>query len=432
MTTVERIYVPFALLCMARGVIPIVASQGDESQIPKFSAASFILQATVFAILAVLIWVHWKPFVAGIRASGFLLILCVLAVVSAGWSSEHFFSLRRAVLLLATTMLGIYIASRFDLEEQLNIFGWFAMISVIGSFAMAIFVPQYGISHDVHFRDWKGLFPHKNALGQQMAFGILVLAVGRPKELPRGILGVTLLGAVLLLVLSHSATSVSVVVVISAIYATFHLMRLRRRKTLPLWLALTPLVLAGVALVAINLSFFFTVLGRDATLTGRTAIWSAVIDAIQVRPWFGYGYGVFWRGGVQGDASDVLTAIHWTGLQQAQSGYLDLCLDLGLVGFAVFLSGCAKAVWRGLKLFRSASTRAGKWPFIFLIFFLAYNLVESSLLQLYTFMWVPYASVFVSLALMDTAEQSEFKPKEQSRAETIGLSAPFESSGVRL
>jgi O-antigen ligase len=190
------------------------------------------------------------------------------------------------------------------------------------------------------------------------------------------------------------------------------------------------LVLAGVAVVAINLGVFLTILGRDATLTGRTAIWSAVVDAIQARPWFGYGYGVFWRGGLQGDAIDVLTAIHWSGLMQAQSGYLDLCLDLGLVGFAVFLSGCGAAVWRGLKLFRSASTRAAKWPLIFLIFFLAYNIVEGSLLQLYTFMWVPYASVFVSLALMQTAEQSEFNPKEQSRGQSIDLPTPFESSGV--
>jgi exopolysaccharide production protein ExoQ len=430
MKTVEKAYVLFALLCMARGIIPVIAAQGDESQSPQFSATSFLLQISVFAILAVLIFVHWKSFASGIRASGLLLVLCALAIASAGWSSEYFFSFRRAIILLLSTMLGIYMASRFDWEEQLNLFGWLAVISIVGSFVMVIFFPQYGISHDVHSGDWKGLFPHKNALGLQMAFGIVALAVARPKGVPRGILGASLLGAVLLLLLSRSATSVSIVAVITAVYVTLHLTRLKRRKTLPLWLVLAPLILVGVAFVAINLSVFLAILGREATLSGRTAIWSAVLDAIRERPWLGHGYAVFWRGGLQGDARDVLTAIHWSGLQQAQSGYLDLCLDLGLVGLLIFLGGFSIAVWRGLKLFRSGSTRAAKWPLVFLVFFLAYNFVESSLLQLYTFLWVPYVSIFVSLALMQTAEQAEFEFEQQGSTEMIALPGSSGSSGV--
>jgi hypothetical protein len=34
---------------------------------------------------------------------------------------------------------------------------------------------------------------------------------------------------------------------------------------------------------------------------------------------------------------------------------------------------------------------------MFLIFFCLYNFVEGNLLQLYTFLWVPYVVVFVSL-----------------------------------
>jgi O-antigen ligase len=430
MKTVEKIYLLFALLFMARGIIPVAAVQGDESQIAQFDVTSFLLQGVIFAIFVLLILFHWKSFASGVRASGWLLALCGLAIVSAAWSPEPFFSFRRAIILLGTTMIGIYMAARLDWDEQLNVFGWLAAIAIAGSFVMAIFFPQYGISHDVHSGDWKGLFPHKNALGQLMVFGILALAIGRPKSMPKGILVVCLFGAAILLALSRSATAAVVVVVIAAMYITLHLMRVRSRKTLPLWLVCTPLIFAGIALVAVNRGAILEILGRDSTLTGRTAVWTAVVDAIRERPLLGYGYADFWRWGVQGEARDVLNAIHWSGLQQAQSGYLDLCLDLGLVGLMVFLCGLGVAMWRGLKLFRSGSTSTAKWPLMFLAFFFMYNFVESSLLQLFTFLWVPYVSVFVSLALMQTAEQPEFEFEKPAHAEMIGLPTPFESSGI--
>ena len=35
-------------------------------------------------------------------------------------------------------------------------------------------------------------------------------------------------------------------------------------------------------------------MGKDWTLTGRTAIWTAVVERIDQRPLFGYGYDAFW------------------------------------------------------------------------------------------------------------------------------------------
>ena len=35
-------------------------------------------------------------------------------------------------------------------------------------------------------------------------------------------------------------------------------------------------------------------LGKDATLTGRTKIWDAIWRQIQERPWTGYGYSAVW------------------------------------------------------------------------------------------------------------------------------------------
>jgi exopolysaccharide production protein ExoQ len=425
----EKGFVVFALLYMARGVIPVVAAQGDESQLGEFNAISFTIQALVFVILGALIFVQRQSILPGITNSGLLLSLCGLAIASAAWSSEPVFTLRRGILLLATTILGIYVGSRFDWDEQLNLFAWMGVVSVVGSFLMVFLLPQYGLSHDMHWGNWKGLFPHKNALGQQMDFAILTFAIGKPKGLPRGVLSASLAGAALLLFLSHSMTSIALAAVIACAYPILWLVRLKKRRTLPLWVPLVPVFAAVAWFIASNSGAILDILGRDSTLTGRRDLWPAVIDAIKERPLFGYGYAVFWRWGLSGDARDLLTSIHWNGIMQAHNGYLELCLDLGLSGLLLFVWGFVAAARRAMKLFHREPNRATRWAVMYLLFFALYNLFEGSLMQLYTFLWVPYVSVFVSLALMEAADQREreadLSPStdEQSGAEMAPVTA---------
>src|SRR5277367_5132139 len=97
----EKGFVVFALLYMARGVIPVVAAQGDQSQLGEFNAISFTIQAFVFVILGVLVFVQRQSFLPGIANAGLLLYLCGLAIASAAWSSEPVFTFRRGILLAA-------------------------------------------------------------------------------------------------------------------------------------------------------------------------------------------------------------------------------------------------------------------------------------------------------------------------------------------
>jgi hypothetical protein len=74
---------------------------------------------------------------------------------------------------------------------------------------------------------------------------------------------------------------------------------------------------------------------------------------------------------------------------------------MGIVGLLVFLCGFAVSVWRAGKLFQAGSINGAKWPLLFMIFFGIFNLTESNITRPLTFLWVPYASIFVSMALME-------------------------------
>ena len=81
-------------------------------------------------------------------------------------------------------------------------------------------------------------------------------------------------------------------------------------------------------------------LGRDPSLTDRTAVWADVL-ALQNRPMLGYGFESFWLG----DRLMVLWNKWWWRPTQAHNGYIETYLNLGLVGLGL-LAGLLLSTFR--------------------------------------------------------------------------------------
>jgi exopolysaccharide production protein ExoQ len=127
--------------------------------------------------------------------------------------------------------------------------------------------------------------------------------------------------------------------------------------------------------------FLIQLLGKDMTLTGRTNIWSAVLDSIVKRPLLGYGYQAFWLG-MEGESYRVILVVSWM-LAQAQNGFLDIMLENGAAGLAIVLLvfGFAfrDAVVCLLRSRDHGQLRAVEWYLVIVILTLVYNLDESFL-----------------------------------------------------
>src|ERR1700722_8905559 len=127
MKILEKAYLIFALIFLANGVIQ---TDVGENVGPRLPSVSLLLgQVFVFSILAVLLAIHWKEVIFGIRRSGWLMALCGLAMASAVWSVDPQYAFRRAIVLLATTMFGVYLASRFDWDEQLSLYAGMSVVA---------------------------------------------------------------------------------------------------------------------------------------------------------------------------------------------------------------------------------------------------------------------------------------------------------------
>jgi len=113
-------------------------------------------------------------------------------------------------------------------------------------------------------------------------------------------------------------------------------------------------------------------LGRDPTLTNRTAIWQA-LQRLEVNPIVGTGFMSFWTGA----RLEEMMRLFGAGLNQAHNGYLEQYLNLGYIGVAfiavIILSGLLR-----VRRHLSDDPAAGMLRLCFIVSAVLYNYTEAS------------------------------------------------------
>ena len=97
-------------------------------------------------------------------------------------------------------------------------------------------------------------------------------------------------------------------------------------------------------------------LGKDATLTGRVPLWRLVDAEIGRHLILGFGYQAFWTE-ANPDAWRSWTKVGWQA-PHAHSGFRDVLLNFGLVGFLVLVATVVRAMRQGAAL-HCAPARGG-------------------------------------------------------------------------
>jgi O-antigen ligase len=114
-------------------------------------------------------------------------------------------------------------------------------------------------------------------------------------------------------------------------------------------------MLAGLVLVAAAEMVFGVsaglseALGRGSTLTGRTVLWARLLE-LHTNPILGTGFQSFWLG----DRPEQLEGIFFFIPDEAHNGYLEIYLDLGLIGVFFIVGLFVATFWKiRAKLFRN-------------------------------------------------------------------------------
>jgi O-antigen ligase len=317
-----------------------------------------LLTAVTWILCAVLMFKRLASSVRLMSHHKALLAFVALAFLSTLWSQEPSITFRRAMLLWLAFLFAWFFASYYSPADQRRILLAAGIVVALASIAMAILLPQYGISSG---GEWKGVFGQKNRLGLSIFF----LFSGLPfRKIPNGRALLTLaLQSILpigLIVLSQSKTSLIMVLVLIAVRVLGPFVSRARRHQLPFILFATIFAVILTPLIAIAArDVILPLLGRDSTLTGRTDHWGLLLSYAYRHFWLGYGYQAFWTG--TGDSLAVIKDVGAT-MKGADSGYIDTVLQFGAAGIALLLVIFVVAARDFLELLRTRSVPlVGYW-----------------------------------------------------------------------
>ena len=198
---------------------------------------------------------------------------------------------RRSVSLLTATTIAIYLGERYSIQVFARLLAKTLCLVMMLVLVLYCIAPEYVIDYSAYGGAWKGLSRYKNTFGEHMAIAVLLLALVKFQRFD-WLRYLGLLIAAGLLLLSGSATSLVCCILSLATTALWRLMRGEQRLLAYTLAAL--ICCLGIYCMLSPPEPLFQVLGRDATLTGRTRIWTTLLPIIADHPILGYGYAAFW------------------------------------------------------------------------------------------------------------------------------------------
>ena len=391
----------FLMLIYSQGWTMPLTGGGDETSESGLLRAMFLpAYAVAVGLMALTPWTVVK----GAVRQPFLIALMMIVALSLLWSVSPDQTSRRVFAVAFTTLGGIVLAARFSWATLAEVMAATLAILAVFCLLFGLFVPSLGRMTELFPGAWRGVWQEKNSLGDNMALGVVICASAGMLSPARRWLwwGFSVL-CLVLVVLSTSKTSL--VALALGVGALFFVALVRRGPVAGV--AATWAAVVGVGLIAAVIVFasdaVFGLLGKDATLTGRTKIWAGVLRQIEQRPWLGYGYAAVW------DETDRWGPLAWivkdSGFRphHAHNSWLEQWLGIGIPGLVAWgLFYMQTMVTAIIAVYRD---KGAYLAFPFLIVFTLTSLTESIAVVYHDMRWVIFVALAVKLALPDPAEK---------------------------
>jgi exopolysaccharide production protein ExoQ len=302
--------------------------------------------------------------------------LCCFALLSTLWSADRSFTARAGLEYLGT--IGAGVLSAWLLKPRTFI--TMLTVALLGVAAVSVALGRSQLDPLTGEVTYVGVFESKNVLGFFTAMIILAgsaLVIDGRQPSPARLLGLIALPAALpLLVLSRSATSVAALAVaLVALSLGLMLSRLNRfgraRVIAAALIILLPVAFLLMIASGEVISRLLGMLGKNATLTGRTLLWGYAAQLIPDHPLLGVGYAAFWRH----DSEDAEALWNAFGIASRtgfhfHNAYIEMVIELGYIGGAILVATLIAISAAALRY----SWKVGSVPAAFLVALMAYFL----------------------------------------------------------
>jgi O-antigen ligase len=331
-----------------------------------------------------------------------LLLLTTFAITSLFWSENPVETADQLKALIRATLLGIYLATRYPLRQQLQLLAWALGISAIMSMVVSIALPAYGTSVANHLFVWQGIYGHKQYLARAMTVAAIVFLLLIVENRNYRWLKVALLVIALALIwMSTSRTGIGFFI-LSIFLIPLHKIIRQPFKVREIILLLALVIFGGIIILIIgNLeTIVVDIMGKNLEFNGRAPLWERCIKLGLERPWLGYGYAGFWNSPI---SLEVGRGGFWIGGElgtaHSHSGFIDTFLTLGLVGLSLAVLNFLSTLLRILKLlFRTREVEV-LWGLQMVVLMFCFNIFELNTILISSFFWIFYISISLSTVI---------------------------------
>jgi exopolysaccharide production protein ExoQ len=408
----ETLFAIASIFFFSQGLFGLVIDTSNSQNSPDSDSSVLrTIASIIYFITIALLGLRWQQTCRAILKNKWVVALLALAMASALWSPMPTVVLKKVISLTGTTLFGIYLGTQYSFDRQLKLMGWAFGLAIPLSF-LFVFRGDGVMYTDAISGAWKGIYLHKSTLGENMFISFLMfygLASVYPRR--RLLCGVACILSVILIIFSKSAIALLSLIAIAILLNVLKYSSLRSKLGISAAFSSVVLFLLVQAALIFNINQFLDFNNKDITISGRTPLWDSIWEFIQLKAFLGYGYGSFFS------ASHTETEMLWTvykwGPVHSHNGYLQILVNLGFVGFAVFIVGYLYNIGKALILYLMFKGINNLWMFSFLLYTVVFNFTEVSFMSINHLNWV------ISVAYIYALNPSAYYKKDEKKTNLL-------------
>ena len=397
---IERIFiVTFIVIAQGHSIFPFLYLDPASLPLPttRLDGPTFLAQLFFYPLIAFLIRSRLVYFFSSLNSllrNPFVSALLLITVLSTFWSMEPSLTFIAGSILIGYSFLASYIAFRYNFQEIGTFLRQAGTFTTVSGALASLLIPSIG---RMSSGEWQGLQTHKNSFGSWMALTAVLWFLHAIKNSKTRWLSIGLATLSLLVMLPTQSGGAKLmfllmigVLLMSSLIEYLRQLGFRKSVVITIFLTIFSSLLA--TLLSHSGPLVLALIGKDASLTGRTEFWPQLIQAAWRKPLLGYGYQGFWLPwrGYENPARSIIAGSSGFVPPHAHNGYLDILLSTGFVGLTLFILALLTMLVMFLLCARHSQNGEAETAAVVLIFVLLSNFSESKIwfINEYTFLFL--------------------------------------------
>jgi exopolysaccharide production protein ExoQ len=338
------------------------------------ASAPRILPLTILlAITSLLLVFCWMTSNVSVRPPVTLFALIGLSWLSLLWTADAELTVKAALATTVVGLAGVMVGANLDFSSILRVLDRSGRVIAALSLGLAWLDPLSAFeTRSAAAGSLIGIYVHKNLLASVLCVGVISMLFRERSSLSL-VLGGSVYGLSLYLSLSSAAWVLAGLAVVLTLLRPF-VAGLHAATRRAIFAVTGPVALGAGLVVTRAYSDLVGLLGRDATLSGRTDIWQASLRAVHQEPILGYGWGIAY----EPDSIPAQIIRSQTGyyVAHAHNAALHIALHLGLLGVVVMSLAFIRIAWLALRDGAEAPTREAVATLMFATYVWLYAVIE--------------------------------------------------------